>query len=1446
MSLGVLTNIAAIYAENNLNQTQSSLQNTLNQLSSGSRINSGADDAAGLSVVNGLQANVSALTQSSQNASDGIGLLQTADGALSQVTNLLNRAVTLATESANGTLNSNQVSSANAEYQNILTEIGNIGSTTNFNGNSVFTSTAKTVFVSDGTASGANSFSEVVGTLGKSGVGQAVGATILSLPTPSTSTATTTVQPAAAVLTPTAVLVNPIAVAASATPSASSTLTPVVTGSQAFSGTALITSGVQGGVGGAAYTPSTVTAAPTSGSFAAADTYSGVIGARLVSTNGASQLYTASVAPGSSLQTVVTSLNNSFGFIPNSGSASTSGLQASIVNNALVITTSPGTLGQVSIDAPTNSLQVNPAGNTSLQSVTFGSSTGGVTTTTAATASVQSATSATAAVTLGTGVVEGLLQISSSTGAALGTVDFGSTAGTASVGITGIEAALTTTFGAGTAGSGVVTYGPTTGSLAGYTASLATSTGILTINSPSSTGANFEVGTSTSGNGVLEVGTTTAITTATGVVGGITATPAAATATTAVIALGTNGASGTLNLLSSTGVAVGSLSFGAGTYGATAIGAAVTAAFAGGGALATGGFSAAYNAGTGALTITGPSTFQVSTNTGAGALTTVGAIAQGTNNITAGSTTTLGTTATAVNNGAYTASSLTLGSASPTVNDTFSGTLTAQVAGSGQTYSATIAAGSSLTATLSALNAAFGSSIGSSNTVAGSIGSSGLVAIATSGGAIKIVTGAGAGQAVVDNAASFQVNPGGTGTYAAATVTGTTSISTGYTANQTGTAANAATATIQLGTAAIAGSLNIYAGSTAQGTALGTVNFGLANTSGSVGGAGTGVGSVEAALAATFTGASTTNANLSTVTFSGATTGTLAGYSATYNTGTGALTVSGPSNGNSFSLGQATSGTAELQTGTVSTTLEAGPGVTANANTVYSGTINFGSNNTSYAITTPTTAAALTTGSIANNTFLADVANAGLSVTVTSGQLQFSSLSATATAPPAVTVTGGVSATEAYTASSVSFPPTTGTGATATFTGTFSVAENGTNFTANFSNTTGNQALAILNGQTPGTGVLGTGLTASIDATSGALVVSGIAPTAPSGVAAAQITVNSSNNLSGVTSSTQTLANTNGSSATTYSGTISFGAVGTTAAGSYTIGSNGAGTTAAAIVQALNTSSVLGNSTTGIVASVNQLNQIVFSGPTTGTAESQGPNVTLTNVTATAPAETTYSASTAAFAANAGGTFSGQITVGTATTGQLSTTVAAGTSLTNLVTQLNNQYAQAGVSSQLTASAGTGTQAGQLIISGAVPTTPALASSDQLVFSQTAGANTLLATSATSTNGGPGAGVDFTASTIDQLTASSAQTVLSAVTTAINDVAYQRGLIGANVNELTAASNVASSESVNLTAAQSNIQSTDYGSATSNLAKYQVLSQTGISALAQANSVQQEVLKLLQ
>ena len=138
MSLSVLNNIPSLVAQNQLQVTNSNLQNTLFQLSSGSRINTGADDAAGLAIANGLQANISALQQSSHNASDGVGKLQVADGALSQVTTLLNRAVTLASESANGTVSQLQRQALNAEFTSIQAEITRIGNATNFNGTAIF------------------------------------------------------------------------------------------------------------------------------------------------------------------------------------------------------------------------------------------------------------------------------------------------------------------------------------------------------------------------------------------------------------------------------------------------------------------------------------------------------------------------------------------------------------------------------------------------------------------------------------------------------------------------------------------------------------------------------------------------------------------------------------------------------------------------------------------------------------------------------------------------------------------------------------------------------------------------------------------------------------------------------------------------------------------------------------------------------------------------------------------------------------------------------------------------------------------------------------------------------------------------------------------------------------------------------------------------------------
>ena len=149
--ISILNNMSALTAENSLSTTQASLQKTLTQLSTGLRINTGSDDAAGLSIAKGMQANMDALTQSSQNATNGIGQLQTADGALSQVTTLLNRAVTLATEAGNGgitTGTNSQASALDTEFQSIMDEINQIGQTTDFNGVNVFSSATPASFTS--------------------------------------------------------------------------------------------------------------------------------------------------------------------------------------------------------------------------------------------------------------------------------------------------------------------------------------------------------------------------------------------------------------------------------------------------------------------------------------------------------------------------------------------------------------------------------------------------------------------------------------------------------------------------------------------------------------------------------------------------------------------------------------------------------------------------------------------------------------------------------------------------------------------------------------------------------------------------------------------------------------------------------------------------------------------------------------------------------------------------------------------------------------------------------------------------------------------------------------------------------------------------------------------------------------------------------------------------
>ena len=137
-SFSVLNNLAAINGINKLNANNVHLYNTLNRLASGKRINTGADDAAGLQIADGLRGHIMALNQSSRNAADGIAYLQIADGALDQVISMLQRMVTLAAQAANGTLTNSNRSALQKEFEALNEEIGRIADDTNFNGKAIF------------------------------------------------------------------------------------------------------------------------------------------------------------------------------------------------------------------------------------------------------------------------------------------------------------------------------------------------------------------------------------------------------------------------------------------------------------------------------------------------------------------------------------------------------------------------------------------------------------------------------------------------------------------------------------------------------------------------------------------------------------------------------------------------------------------------------------------------------------------------------------------------------------------------------------------------------------------------------------------------------------------------------------------------------------------------------------------------------------------------------------------------------------------------------------------------------------------------------------------------------------------------------------------------------------------------------------------------------------
>ncbi len=132
-------NITALNSYNKLSSNNSAVAKNLEKLSSGYKINRAGDDAAGLAISEKMRAQITGLETASKNAEDAVSLVQTAEGALTEVHSMLNRMVALATQSANGTYNSTNRGSMNEEVDQLKSEIDRILSTTNFNGMYLFT-----------------------------------------------------------------------------------------------------------------------------------------------------------------------------------------------------------------------------------------------------------------------------------------------------------------------------------------------------------------------------------------------------------------------------------------------------------------------------------------------------------------------------------------------------------------------------------------------------------------------------------------------------------------------------------------------------------------------------------------------------------------------------------------------------------------------------------------------------------------------------------------------------------------------------------------------------------------------------------------------------------------------------------------------------------------------------------------------------------------------------------------------------------------------------------------------------------------------------------------------------------------------------------------------------------------------------------------------------------
>lgn len=140
------TNVGAMNAHRNLTSNNNAMNKTMEKLSSGYRINRAADDAAGLAISEKMRFQINGMSQAQRNAQDGVSLIQTAEGALTETHAMLQRLNTLANQSANGTYSDEDRAKLQLEVSQLLSEISNIGAGTKFNGISLLNSAGTITF----------------------------------------------------------------------------------------------------------------------------------------------------------------------------------------------------------------------------------------------------------------------------------------------------------------------------------------------------------------------------------------------------------------------------------------------------------------------------------------------------------------------------------------------------------------------------------------------------------------------------------------------------------------------------------------------------------------------------------------------------------------------------------------------------------------------------------------------------------------------------------------------------------------------------------------------------------------------------------------------------------------------------------------------------------------------------------------------------------------------------------------------------------------------------------------------------------------------------------------------------------------------------------------------------------------------------------------------------